>query len=63
MKKTQIIIAVTSSLLLVISMITSYNAGLFIAMAGLFVALLLNKFDYGSIERFLIIRVGAMMEK
>ncbi|WP_273851991.1 hypothetical protein [Guptibacillus spartinae] len=43
MKKTQIIIAVPSSLLLVISMITSYKAGLFIAMAGLFVALLLRQ--------------------
>ncbi|MCA0173951.1 hypothetical protein [Bacillus sp. RAR_GA_16] len=52
MKKTQMIIAVPPSLLLIISLITSYKAGLFIAMAGLFVALLLRqirRWKYGAI--------------
>ena len=43
MKKAQIIIAIPSSLLLIISLLTSYKAGIFIAMAGLFIALLLSQ--------------------
>lgn len=52
MKKAQIIIAIPSSLLLIASLLTSYKAGLFIAMAGFFVALLLRQirlWKYGAI--------------
>lgn len=43
MKKMQVIIAIPSIPLLLFSLLTSYKAELFIAMAGLFVALLLRQ--------------------
>ena len=43
MKKAQIIIAIPSGFLLIFSLLTSYKAGQFIAMAGIFIALLLSQ--------------------
>ena len=55
MKKAQMIIAIPSSLLLLFSLLTSYKAGLFIVMAGLFIALLLRQirlWKYGGIFNY-----------
>ncbi|WP_226659045.1 hypothetical protein [Pseudalkalibacillus hwajinpoensis] len=43
MKKAQILMAISSSPLLLYSLLTSYKAGFVIAMAGLFIALLLRQ--------------------
>ena len=52
MKKAQMVIVILLSLLLLFSLLTSYKAGLFIAMAGLFISLLLRQirlWKYGTI--------------
>ncbi|MGG1686539.1 hypothetical protein [Pseudalkalibacillus sp. NRS-1564] len=43
MKRVQIIIAIPSCFLLLFSLLTSYKAGLIIAMAGIFVGLILRQ--------------------
>ncbi|MYL65112.1 hypothetical protein GLW07_17275 [Bacillus hwajinpoensis] len=52
MKKAQMLIAIPSGFLLVFSLLTSYKAGQFIAMAGLFITLLVRQirlWKYGTI--------------
>jgi len=52
MKKAQMIIAIPSVFLLIFSLLTSYKAGQFIAMAGLFITLLVRQirlWKYGEI--------------
>ncbi|WP_273833892.1 hypothetical protein [Guptibacillus sedimenti] len=52
MKKVQIILAIPSGFLLIYSLLTSYKAGQFIAMAGLFITLLVRQvrlWKYGAI--------------
>ncbi|PFG12182.1 hypothetical protein [Bacillus sp. es.036] len=52
MKKAQMIIAIPSGFLLIFSLLTSYKAGQFFAMAGLFITLLVRQvrlWKYGTI--------------